>query len=144
MTTEIICLDCKNTNHLSGSELQQPKCISCQTNLPWIVAADDTDLDQHLQAKVPILLDFWATWCGPCIQLAPLISDLATLYRGRLKVIKADIDQTRHYAGFYKISALPTILVGVGGRDGAFRETIVGAVPRKKLIDAIEKVMPKA
>jgi len=98
--------------------------------------------DSNFQAEViqsdkPVLVDFSATWCGPCRQLAPIIDDLAREYEGRVKIGKVDIDQAQEVAGKYGIMSVPTVLFFKGG---AKVDTLVGLNPRnvyKSKIDSL-------
>ena len=82
-----------------------------------------------------MLVDFWATWCGPCRQIAPLIDELAVKYEGKVKVGKVDIDQHQDLAEKYGINAIPTLLLF---KDGEIIERFQGVPPRVKLESALD------
>ncbi|HLE77366.1 MAG TPA: thioredoxin [bacterium] len=89
-----------------------------------------------LQAAVPVLVDFWAEWCAPCRMIAPIVEDFATEYKGRLKVVKVDVDDNGGIAVKYSIMSIPTLGVFKGGE---LVERIVGYMPKaelKRRIDA--------
>jgi thioredoxin 1 len=89
-----------------------------------------------LQADVPVLVDFWAEWCAPCRMIAPIVEDFATEYKGRLKVVKVDVDDNGGIAVKYSIMSIPTLGVFKGGE---LVERIVGYMPKaelKRRIDA--------
>ena len=83
-----------------------------------------------LQSPVPVLLDFWASWCGPCRMIAPLIEQLADEYAGRLKVGKVNVDEEADLAGRHGIVSIPTLLVY---KDGKIVNQAVGAVPKQNI-----------
>jgi thioredoxin 1 len=93
----------------------------------------DTDV---LKSEQPTLVDFWATWCGPCRQIAPMIDALADEYKGRVNVAKVDVDSNQIVAQQYMISSIPRLLIFKGGKVVG---QLVGAVPRSKLEDELKK-----
>jgi thioredoxin 1 len=102
-----------------------------------VVTLQDGTFDQEvLKSDTPVLVDFWAVWCGPCKAIAPAVDEIATEYKGKLKVGKVDVDNAQQVAQRYGIRSIPTLLVFKGGR---VVDTIVGAVPKSKLVDAITK-----
>jgi thioredoxin len=104
-----------------------------------VVTLEDSTFEQEvLKSDTPVLVDFWATWCGPCKAIAPAVDDIAREYKGKLKVGKLDIDSHQQVPQKYGIRSIPTLLVFKGGR---VVDTIVGAVPKAKLVDAVTKVV---
>ncbi len=99
------------------------------------VEVTDQNFDTEvLQAKIPVLVDFWAEWCGPCRVLGPTVEALAEEYAGKVKVAKLNVDENVATASRYRIQGIPTLLLF---QDGEIREQLVGAQPRSVLEKAI-------
>jgi thioredoxin 1 len=91
-----------------------------------------------IQSTLPVLVDFWAPWCGPCKTIAPLIEEIAKEYAGKLKVAKLNVDDHPATASRYGIRGIPNLIIL---KAGAVKEQIIGAAPRAKLVSAIEKAL---
>ena len=91
-----------------------------------------------LKSDKPVLVDFWATWCGPCRMLGPVIEELATEYEGRLVVGKVDVDNNQEFAAKYGVRNIPTVLVF---KDGEVVGRQVGVAPKKTYTDALDSLL---
>jgi thioredoxin 1 len=103
------------------------------------VTVDDGNFQQVvLEADKPVLVDFWATWCGPCQIVAPIVGQLAMEYEGRVTVAKLDIDQAAAIADRYNVSAIPTLIVFRQGREVS---RVVGAASRDELAQKLDEAL---
>ena len=104
-----------------------------------VIHATDADFDAAvLQSDEPVLVDFWAQWCGPCKMIAPALDELADTYAGRAKVVKIDIDQNRATAMKYHVRSIPMLLLF---KDGQVQATQIGAVGKAQLAQMLDKAL---
>lgn len=103
---------------------------------------NDGNFDQEvIGSDLPVLVDFWAVWCGPCRMIAPIVEELSKEYEGKVKVGKLDVDNNPRVASTYGIRSIPTLLVF---KDGQVVEQIVGAVPKGEILRALGNHMAMA
>ncbi len=99
----------------------------------------DESFDREvLQANLPVLIDFWAPWCGPCKAIAPVVEELAKEYAGKLKVVKMNVDDNPQTPSKYGVRGIPNLILFKGGQ---VHEQIVGAVPKAQLVKAVSQVV---
>ena len=101
---------------------------------------DDTFEQEVLQADKPVIVDFWATWCGPCKMIAPILEEVAAEYAEKVKVVKLDVDANNRTAGKYNIMSIPSLLFFKGGE---MVDQVVGAIPKAQLTARLEKVLSR-
>jgi thioredoxin 2 len=108
----IKCPQCGKTNRVPANAAGRPRCGNCQASLPWIVDAGDADFSTVAeQSPVPVLVDFWAAWCGPCRMVSPVLETLARRYAGRVKLVKVNVDRAPEISRRFSVQAVPTLLL---------------------------------
>jgi thioredoxin 2 len=113
----INCPSCGKTNRVPAAASGRPRCGNCKQGLPWIAAAGDDDFAVVAeQSPVPVLVDFWAAWCGPCRMVSPVLDKLATERAGGIKLVKVDVDRAPRLSSRFDVQAIPTLMVMVGGK----------------------------
>ncbi len=99
---------------------------------------DDSFASEVLNSDLPVLVDFWAEWCGPCKMVSPIVEELSNEYNGKVKVTKLDVDSNPQTATNYGIRGIPTLLMF---KDGAAVDQIVGAVPKTHIAERLDKII---
>ncbi|MGY1689241.1 thioredoxin [Geodermatophilus sp. SYSU D01105] len=114
MTTSRIttCGTCGRRNRVPAAAAGTPRCGQCRTPLPWVADAGDEDFAEVAErSPVPVLVDLWATWCGPCRAVSPVLERLAAASAGRVKLVRVDVDRAPRLARRFAVQAVPTLLV---------------------------------
>ena len=126
----VVCPNCGRKNRVAPSAAGTPRCAVCHRALPWVVDATAASFDDEVRASVPVLVDFWAPWCGPCRMVTPAVERLAIELAGRLKVIKLNTDDAPDVAGRFAVQGIPLLVLL---RDGTEIDRRVGAHPEPAL-----------
>lgn len=126
----IVCPSCGARNRVGPIASGFPRCPRCKSELPWLVEADADSFVAETKTSVPVVVDFWAGWCGPCRMISPVLEDLAREHAGRLKVVKVDVDANPGLAARFAAQSIPLLVVM---REGREVDRIVGALPRAAL-----------
>ena len=151
-STIVACPNCGKKNRVRASQSGVPRCGVCHTLLPWIVEADRETFDDELKASVPVLVDFWAPWCGPCRMVSPLVERVGREHAGHLKVVKLNIDDAPEIADRYVRPRHPVarpVPRRLGGRPAGGRraaptaERVARAAPCTGGREDVEPVPPE-
>jgi thioredoxin 2 len=126
----VACPSCGARNRVTAIARGAPRCARCKTMLPWLVDADTASFDDEATASVPVVVDLWAPWCGPCRMIAPVLEELAARHAGRLKVVKVNVDEEPALGARFDARSIPLLVVL---REGREVDRIVGALPRPAL-----------
>lgn len=123
----VACPRCGRKNRVPAAAAGKPRCAQCHQWLPWIVdARDDTFAEIAEKSSIPVLVDLWATWCGPCRMVSPALEQLARERAGQLKLVKVDVDAAPGLSARFAVRAVPTLLLL---REGGVLARQSGAAP---------------
>ena len=130
-STIVVCPNCGRKNRVPAAATGRPRCGHCHQPLPWLAEADDRSFAEVAdEAQVPVLVDLWAPWCGPCRAVSPALENLARDRAGEIKLVKVNVDESPATAGRFGVQGIPTLVVLDKGTVAA-RQT--GAAPESVL-----------
>lgn len=135
----VVCESCGRKNRVPAAGDGRPKCGNCGTPLPWIVDAGDDDFAEIADKAAPlVLVDLWATWCGPCRKVSPALEQVARELAGKIKLVKVDVDQAPRLSQRFQVQAVPTLLLLDQGETIARQ---AGAAPANVLRQWVEETI---
>jgi thioredoxin 2 len=138
-STIVVCDNCGKKNRVPAVATGMPHCAKCHATLAWIADAGDDDFAEVAErAPVPVLVDLWATWCGPCRMVSPALERLATERAGELKLVKVDVDRAPRLSQRFEVRAVPTLMIL---RDGEVLARQPGAAPEPALRSWIDEAL---
>jgi thioredoxin 2 len=142
-TTRVVaCPNCHSKNRVPSVAEGVPRCGRCKSALPWVVDATEADFAQVADAaSIPVLVDIWAPWCGPCRQVSPVLERLATERAGRLKLVKVNADEAPHLSSRFDVKAIPTLILLDQGR---VVDRQIGALPAVALRRWLEAALSQS
>ncbi|HEU5417603.1 MAG TPA: thioredoxin [Streptosporangiaceae bacterium] len=140
MEDELVrCPGCGKRNRVPAAAAGKPRCGSCHEPVPWVAAADDTTFAAVAeQAPLPVLVDLWAPWCGPCRMVSPVLASLAAEKAGQVKLVKVNVDESPRLAQRFGVQSIPTLLLLNQGTEAARQ---VGAPPAPQLKAWLEQAL---
>lgn len=137
--TVIRCPHCQTANRVRPVPDGIPRCANCHRPLPWIVSTAGSGFDAEIASSVPVLVDFWAPWCGPCRMVSPVVEDLAGRYAGRMKLVKVNVDEDPGLAGRYDAKSIPLLVLFQNGYEVARQ---AGAAPEAQIAGWLQPFVP--
>ena len=134
-----VCPACAAKNQVAPSAIGIPHCAKCGQVLPWLVDVHDNDFATVVgESSLPVLVDLWAPWCGPCHMVAPHVAESASQFAGRLKVAKLNVDESPRIAGTFGVQGIPTLILTQKGKEIG---RTVGALLGDALTQWIDKTL---
>ena len=141
----LACLKCGTKNRVPLSRVtESPKCGKCGNLLSADILSQPVDVSDNtfdkevLNSALPVLVDCWAPWCGPCKAVDPRLDELAEKYKGRLKIAKVNVDENQGIGSRYSIASIPTMFLV---KDGKIVDTLIGALPKEALESQIARIL---
>jgi thioredoxin 2 len=141
-TDVIKCPVCGTRNRVPAAASGIPRCGNCHSPLPWVADADDGTYHDVVEASaLPVLVDLWAPWCGPCHLVSPALEKLANEFAGKVKLVKVNVDESPSIQQRFGVQGIPTLLVTKKG-DVVARQT--GAAPESALRSWLESALTRS
>jgi thioredoxin 2 len=137
----VVCPNCSTKNRVPPAAGGAPRCGNCQNLLPWVVDTSDADFTSVADdSTIPVLVDVWAPWCGPCRTVSPALEQLATELAGKLKLVKVNADEAPEVSRRFEVQAIPTLVLM---HLGQVVDKQIGAAPVPALRSWLTEHLPK-
>ena len=141
MSDVVTCPSCAKKNRVPAAAKGLARCGACRAPLPWLTSAGDGDFDLVVvQSPLPVLVDLWAPWCGPCRVVAPGVEEAARALAGRVKVVKVNVDEAPGVSARFGVQSIPTLILL---DRGAVVDRRTGALPAEALLRWVEEVVSR-
>ncbi|GMA15172.1 thioredoxin TrxC (plasmid) [Deinococcus metallilatus] len=138
MSDILTCPNCHAKNRVQNVPAGQvPVCARCGAPLPWLHDGTDASFEGDVQASVPVLVDFWAPWCGPCRVMGPVLEDIAREQAGKVRIVKVNVDENPAAPARFQVQGIPTMILFKGGQPV---DRIVGAVNKNALMQRLNSL----
>lgn len=146
-TVLVTCPECQTKNRVPVEKLgQTAKCGKCGVMFPTpktvsdypVVVTDATFEREVLQSPLPVVMDVWAPWCGPCRMIAPVVEEMAKEFAGRAKMVKLNSDENQQVPSQFQIQGIPTLLFF---KNGELVDRVVGAVPKQQIVQKLQQIV---
>ena len=140
-STIVVCGNCGAKNRVPAAAEGTPRCGKCRTALRWVVEANDDEFHAVVeQSRLPVLVDVWAPWCGPCRMVSPALEKLAGELAGKLKLVKVNADDNPAVSQRFEVQSIPTLILLDHGQVIGKQ---IGALPEPRLRSWLESALPK-
>lgn len=142
MSDAVVCPGCGTKNRLPVVAIGRARCASCKQDLPWLVDVAEADFDPLVsESSLPVLVDLWAPWCGPCHALAPVLEQLSIDRAGSLRIAKVNVDRAPAVSSRLGVQGIPTMVLF---RDGSEVSRQVGALPGPRIAAWLDEALGAA
>jgi thioredoxin 2 len=139
-TKVVVCPNCSTKNRVPAAADGAPRCGNCQNPLPWVVDTSDADFSAVAdESTIPVLVDVWAPWCGPCRMVSPALEQLAADLAGKLKLVKVNADEAPETSRRFEVQAIPTLVLM---HHGKVVDKQIGAAPAPALRSWLTEHLP--
>lgn len=135
MSDILTCQKCETKNRVTNPPAGQvPVCARCGAPLPWLHDGTDASFAEDTRAGVPVIVDFWAPWCGPCRVMGPILEQIAQDMPGKVRIVKVNVDENPRSPAQFGVQGIPTLVMF---KDGEAVDQIVGVVQKPMLVERI-------